>query len=229
VSPRLSVHLTPPRAPLPARSAAVVIDVLRATSTLTVALAQGARRVLPASSAEEARALRARYPAALLCGERGAVRIPGFDLGNSPYEYGAARVGGRDLVFASTNGALALVAARHARRRLLAAFINVSAVVEALAGEEEVAVVCSGRLGGFSLEDAACAGWIARALVRRGARPEGAAARAAVSLAPPDAAGVRALVEGSAQGRTLRGLGGGWVRDLDFCAGLDRLDRAFEV
>ena len=116
---------------------------------------------------------------ALLCGERESLKIPGFDLGNSPLEYDPARVAGRTLIFCSTNGSRALVFASRARRRLLGAFVNARAVIEALEGEREVMVVCAGNRGAPSLEDAACAGLLCERLERRGAVVGGGAARLA--------------------------------------------------
>jgi len=225
---RVSVLLTPRAGRVPAGVTAVVVDVLRATSVLTVARAHGAGRIVAAASPEEARARHARLPGALLCGERDGRKLPGFDLGNSPFEYGAAAVAGRTLVFASTNGSLALRAAARARRTVLGAFVNAGAVL-AVAGEDDrIVVVCAGKLGGFALEDAACAGWLAERLVRRGVRAAGAAAAFARALAPRGAGEVRARVQGCAPGRDLRTLGPEYARDVEFCAGLDTVGAAFE-
>ena len=210
-------------------SCAVIIDVLRATTTLTVALANGARGVIPTATPDEALALRAAQPDVLACGERDGRRVPGFDLGNSPYEYTAERVRGRTLAFASTNGSLAMLAAGGARRRVLAAFVNAGAVVDRVRGESEITIVCAGKLGRFGLEDAACAGLLLARLEAHGAVAADPAARLARSLAPADAAEVRALVGGAAHARDLATMGGAYRRDLDRCAGLDTLDRAFEL
>jgi len=208
---------------------AVVIDVLRATTSLTVARAAGAGPITAAATPEQARALRERLPDALLCGERDGLRIPGFDLGNSPFEYGRDRVAGRALIFASTNGSQALQAAGAARRCWLAAFVNLAAVVEAVAGEPRVWVIASGKLGHFAIEDTACAGLLCRRLAERGATLQGAAARAAATLAVGDAAQVKSLVEGAPHARALRALGPEFARDVEFCAGLDVMDHAFTV
>jgi len=211
----------------PRRIAAVVIDVLRATTTLTVALARGAARVVPVAGLELAFAWKAREPGVLLCGERDGFKVPGFDLGNSPAEYGAEAVAGRTLVFASTNGSRAMLACAGCGVRLLGAFVNASAVVASLEGKAFVRLKCAGKQGSFALEDAACAGWLCVALAARGARIEGAQARLAAALAPADAAGIRALLQGSAHGRTLRSLSPAFACDVEFCAELDTLDRAF--
>jgi 2-phosphosulfolactate phosphatase len=226
---RVRVRLAPRGAPVKPFVVAVVVDVLRASTTLAFARAHGALRVLPAATPEEARAIHAREPGSLLCGELDVRIIPGFHLGNSPAVYSADAVRGRTLVFASTNGSIALALARTARRRVLGAFVNASAVVDAVAAESEVEIVCSGKLGEPSLEDAGAAGWLCRMLERRGARLEGAAARCVTHLAPDDATGVRSLLEGCSHGRYLRRLGPEYRRDLDWCARVDELDRADAV
>ena len=209
------------------RLTAVVIDVLRATTTLTVALAHGAARVIPVAGVEPAFARRALEPGSLLCGERDGLKVPGFDLGNSPAEYGPGAVKGRTLVFASTNGSRAMIACAGFGTRFLGAFVNASAVVEALGRRPFVRLVCAGKEGRFALEDAACAGWLCAALEARGARVEGEEARLARTLAPRDAAGILPLLQGTGHGRTLRALSPAFARDVEFCAELDRVGRVF--
>ena len=226
---QVSVLLTPVGGTVPTRATAVVVDVLRATSVLTQARLHGARAVVAAGTPEAALALRARHPGALLCGERDGRRITGFDLGNSPFEYGFENVGGRTLIFASTNGSRALLAAGRARRRILGAFVNASAVLEAVAADELVTVVCSGKLGDSALEDTALAGWLVERLAARGVRVAGAAAAFARRIAPRSDADVRTVVQGASHGRYLRSLGPGFARDVEFCAGLDTISQAFEV
>jgi len=223
---RVSVRLTPAVGRVPAGGTVVAVDVLRATSVLTVALAHGAGPIVAAATPDEAMALRACHPGALVCGERDGRRLPGFDLGNSPFEYGPAVGAGRTLVFASTNGSQALRAAVGARRVLPGAFVNATAVLEAVGRDEEIVVICAGKLGDFSLEDAAMAGWLAERLAARGARLDRAAALVR-DLAPRDAGDVRRLVQGCAHGRYLRSLGPDYSRDVEFCAGLDTVGRAF--
>jgi 2-phosphosulfolactate phosphatase len=225
---RVSVLLSPAD-PMVESPCAVIIDVLRATTTLTVALRNGARGVIPARTPAEALALRASRPDTLACGERDGRIVPGFDLGNSPYEYTAERVAGRMLAFASTNGSLALLAARGARRRVLAAFVNARAVVERVRREPAITIVCAGKLGSFSLEDAACAGLLLAGLEAHGAIAANPAARLARALAPGNADSTRALVEGAAHARDLASMGEPYRRDLALCAGLDTIDRAFEL
>jgi 2-phosphosulfolactate phosphatase len=226
---RVTVEVAPGDGPLPAGTTAVIVDVLRATSTLTAALAHGAAGVLAASSPEEAFALKRRHPAALVCGERDGRKVPGFDLGNSPYEYGAEIVAGRMLIFASTNGSIAMRRAVLARRRVLAAFVNGSAAVEAISGERDVVIVCAGKLGRFSLEDALFAGWMCARLEARGAALQGPGSRLARALAPNAAGEVRAFVQGSSHGRYLRSLGPEFAADVEYCGGVDTIGSAFEI
>jgi 2-phosphosulfolactate phosphatase len=144
---------------------AIVIDVLRASTTIVTALAHGAARVVPVAAIDDARRLAAELrPAALLGGERGGVRLPGFDLGNSPLEYSAARVTGRTVVITTTNGTAALAASRGACEILVGAIVNRTAVAEAvrrLARDgDDVHLVCAGTDGLVSAEDVLAAGAI---------------------------------------------------------------------
>lgn len=156
------VHLTPERlqAAQLAGSVAVVIDVLRATTTMIHALAAGCRAVWPVEEVEEARRIAdgMRAGRVLLGGERDGVPLPGFDLGNSPREYTCARCKGTTLVLTTTNGTRALLRAT-AARTLIAGFVNYSAVCEQL-GEEQrpIDIVCAGYRGEVALEDTLLAG-----------------------------------------------------------------------
>ena len=129
------VHLLPQlvRPEELAGTTVVVIDMLRATTTIVEALSAGAVAVIPCGEIEEARqCARQRSPAALLGGERGGRPIAGFDLGNSPAEYTAERVGGKTVVLTTTNGTRALLHSRQAARVLVAAFANCAATTAAL-------------------------------------------------------------------------------------------------
>jgi 2-phosphosulfolactate phosphatase len=143
---------------------AFVIDVLRATTTICAALAHGARAVIPAGSGEEAVRLAQSLDAGdvLLGGERNGLRMPGFALGNSPLEMTAAAVGGRLIVHSTTNGTRALLATAGARAVYGAAAVNLTVAGdrarEALEEEGGLLILCAGRDGGFSLDDAYCAG-----------------------------------------------------------------------
>jgi 2-phosphosulfolactate phosphatase len=159
----VQVHLLPQLAP-PGRLAdgvAVVVDVLRATTTIVHALAAGCTAVCPCAEVEEARDLAGgmRVGRVLLGGERGGRPLPGFDLGNSPRDYTAALCKGNTLVLTTTNGTRALLRAAEAPRVLVAAFVNYSAVCEQLRQEmRPVHIVCAGSEGEVTLEDTLLAG-----------------------------------------------------------------------
>jgi 2-phosphosulfolactate phosphatase len=139
----------------------VVIDVLRATTTIIHALAAGAKEVVPLLEVDEALALAAKLPGqAVLGGERGGKWIAGFDFGNSPLEYAPATVGGKTLVFTTTNGTRAMLRCAQARRILIAGFVNFSAVCRELTEEENIDIVCAGTDGHVTREDTLLAGAI---------------------------------------------------------------------
>ena len=187
---------------------AVVIDVLRATSTITLALSSGYQRVLVAGSIDEATAL--RTDGRTLAGEVGCARAPGFDLGNSPEETLDPRT--TDLVLATTNGAPAIVAsAQVADDVLIASLLNLDAVCEQLAGRDDVLLVCAGTDGRVSIEDVYLAGRISAAL--EGPKTDAAHVAEAVAAAYPTA--LEALqASGGAVGLRREGL----ESDIAFCA-----------
>ena len=142
----------------------VVIDVIRATSTICQALASGYERVFCAAEVDTARALRDALGEGALGGERNAVRIPGFDLGNSPREY--VEPVGATLVLSTTNGTRAVVAAAERCERVyVASLLNLAAVVEGVrAAGEGAVVVCAGVQGTMNLDDTFVAGRIVELL-----------------------------------------------------------------
>jgi 2-phosphosulfolactate phosphatase len=237
-------HGMPPAAV--AGGIAVVIDVLRASTTMTTALANGALGVWPVAGVGEARNLAARLgPTALLGGERGGVRVPGFDLGNAPAEYTAAVVAGRSVVITTTNGTAAIAAGGAAAEVLVGALVNrrhVAAAARRLARVEPgaaVHLVCAGTDGAVSAEDVLAAGAILDAAATDAEAagdeldPAARAARAAFrrhAAAADVGAALVASFQGSPGGANLVALGMG--ADLPACARLDvlpvvpRLDRA---
>ena len=142
---------------------AVVIDVLRATSVITTALDHGARSVVAVKTVEEAEQIYTSYRegTALRGGERNAVKITGFDLGNSPLEYKSEVVSGKDIILTTTNGTNAINNVGRAEMVLLACFRNMSAVANCLLHrDKDLVIVCSGTEGRFSLDDGLCAGML---------------------------------------------------------------------
>jgi 2-phosphosulfolactate phosphatase len=139
----------------------VVVDVLRATTTIVHALAAGAERVIPCAEVDQAREVaQGLGTVAILGGERGGRQIPGFHLGNSPAEYTQTTVGGKVLVFTTTNGTRAMVQARLAGPILLGAFVNFSAVCLELDRYVDFDVVCAGTRQQISRDDVLLAGAI---------------------------------------------------------------------
>jgi 2-phosphosulfolactate phosphatase len=189
----------------------VVVDVLRATSTIAQALASGYERVLCCVEIEEARALRAELPDSLLGGERKAVRVEGFDVGASPREFLEARA--HTLILSTTNGTRAILeTARRCDQVLLGSLLNLSAVAGAVEGDD-VVLVCAGFQGAFALDDAYCAGRIVQLLA--GERTDAAIAAELVARAFPTALdGLSARTYGPP----------GLEEDIAYCAQEDLLD-----
>jgi 2-phosphosulfolactate phosphatase len=159
----------------------VVIDVLRATSSMLTALQNGAREIHPVAEIDEALALKTRLPSALLAGERRGVRIQkdltgslDFDLGNSPRDFTASAVADRSIIWTTTNGTRALRACAHAERILLGALLNLRALAELLERMEppHLTLVCAGTIEEPAFEDIFTAGALIDALMRRHVRVE---------------------------------------------------------
>ena len=214
----------------------VVIDVLRASTTITTALHHGARAVWAVAEPSDARRVARTVGRAtsVLGGERNAERIAGFDLGNSPREYRASIVAGKSVVTTTTNGTRAILAGRRGASRLVVgSFVNFSVVLReltaALRAGTSVAVICAGSEGQFSLEDAVCAGrFVRRAVVSvANSRAHSArftprlndAARVARLLERPYMRNLSLLFTDASHARTLRRAG--FARDLAACAELD--------
>jgi 2-phosphosulfolactate phosphatase len=141
-----------------------VIDILRATTSMCAALAHGAKAIIPVASTEEALRLSQTIGSTdvLLAGEKNCLPIPGFPLGNSPSEMGDTKVRGKTLVVTTTNGTKALLACQGAAAVYPAAAVNLTVAAEkareVLEREKDLVIVCAGRDGVFSLDDAYCAG-----------------------------------------------------------------------
>ena len=169
----LDVHFTPDGLTLAEVQGRTVfvIDILRATTSMCAALSSGAKAIIPAASTEEALRLAQTLGTGdvLLAGERRCVRIEGFHLGNSPLEMTEAAVRGRTLIVSTTNGTRALLACQGAGAVHPACAGNLSLAAEkareALQDGERVLLVCAGRGGAFSLDDAYAAGRLVSAAV----------------------------------------------------------------
>jgi 2-phosphosulfolactate phosphatase len=144
--------------------AVFVIDILRATTTMCAALSRGAKAIIPVAATEEALRLSQTIGSTdvLLAGEKDCVRIPGFHLGNSPLEMTESAVRGKTIILTTSNGTKALLACQGASSVYPAAAANLSMATdkarEALRADRHILIVCAGRGGAFSLDDAYCAG-----------------------------------------------------------------------
>ena len=225
---RLDVILTPAEitpADLTDRPV-VVLDILRATTSIVQALSAGARAIYPVASIEDALRLANTFgrDEVLLCGERKCVRIEGFDLGNSPAEFTREKVAGKILVMSTTNGTAAMSLTGSASRVLIGALLNLTTVVDELVRTEaEPVFVCAGVDRRFALEDVTAAGLMAARLME--ARPGdwelNDGALAAVALAREF--GVSSRFFGlTAGGRNI--VNARMTDDLEFCAQLDLHD-----
>jgi 2-phosphosulfolactate phosphatase len=196
----------------------IVVDVLRATSTMTQAIAAGYRRVLCCAEIEEARSLAQTEGPAKLAGERRLEAIPGFDFGNSPRDV-AEKPDVDTLILSTTNGTRLLVsAAARFEHVYVGSLLNLDAVAAAASSHgQDVAVLCAGVLGELALDDAYCAGRIAEAL--GGDRTD--SATAAIRLAQSYADAREALGAGRSAWNLRRH---GLEADIDWCARENVLD-----
>ncbi|HEY6222138.1 MAG TPA: 2-phosphosulfolactate phosphatase [Candidatus Eisenbacteria bacterium] len=222
---RLDLYFTPPeaeRASIEGRQI-VIIDVLRSCTSIAVALSNGASKVIPVESVEEAARLASTLgsKSRLLCGERDGRKVSGFDLGNSPLEYARERVEGATLIFASTNASPLMAGLLEGREQLLLAYVNVGAVADAVRRRgEDVAIVCAGKNKRFALEDAACAGALIRRLTSAGGPVAvNDAAEMAREYDRSHGLAPEAILRTSEHGRDLIEMG--FEDDLPVCAKID--------
>ncbi len=221
---RLDVALLPGMARDWPQPITIVIDVLRASSSLCLMFERGARRVFPVADLEAARH-QARDMDALLVGERQGVAPPDFDLGNSPLILREADLAGREVVFTTTNGTVALANLGHARRVLVGCFNNASACCRhalelARAHRAMIGLVCAGQNNAFALDDGVCAGFLVETLTRLSPEPcRLTDAATAMQRLYGSFASVLEAFEHTASGRNIHQLGE--EPDLTLCAAVD--------
>ncbi len=198
----------------------VVIDALRATSTMIVAFENGCSAFIPVATVEEAREMVFQNPHYLLAGERGALPLEGFHLGNSPRDYRPDTVRGKVIVMTTTNGTGALVASRSGEEVFIGSFLNLQAVTERLkeAGRD-VLIACAGEKDVFCLEDTVCGGAMIDRLERNTAVSGNDASRAAKALYEQCEGDIYGALCSCDWGRHLEGLGLG--KDVRTCARID--------
>lgn len=234
---RIDVAFLPSLLREPERAACIVIDVLRATSTLVTLAARGVSDVIVVPELEQAYAIKGAAEAVndrppLLCGEVRGLPPDGFDYGNSPEEFSRADIGGRDMVLYTSNGTRALVHAAAAPVVLVGCLLNrqavVSAAVRLAAKDLDLALVCSGTdLGtAYCLEDAFCAGALVATCLGMGLRDlrVGDGAQTALRLYQSFGGDALAAFAAAEHGSLLGSIGLG--ADIEFCARQDEYDVA---
>lgn len=203
-----------------------VIDVLRASTSIAVALDNGARAIIPFENSEDAvsRAKAFERSDVRLAGERKSLPIPGFDLGNSPLQYTREAIEGKTILMATTNGTGAVTATQGARDVIVASYVNFSASMSflraALRTGTDIVLLCAGQDRRFALEDAACAGRFAHHISKRltGVTLNDGA-HACILIDKKYGENLAKLFDASAHGRTLREAG--FSEDLAICAAID--------
>lgn len=205
----------------------VVIDVLRSSTTIITALANGAREIIPVASVENAVKISGSLfgDVTLRGGERGGKMIAGFNLGNSPSEYSELTVAGKSIIYCTTNGTVAIVRARYAKNLVIGGFVNVSRTAEFIASlEGDCLIICGGNAGSFgnySLEDTVCAGMIVDRLVSM-KFPNLDLTDSSLTahiMFKKYSRNIKKMLAQSTHGKYLIDIGFG--RDLDLCAELD--------
>ena len=224
---RIDVALLPEQTGDHSRSVCIVVDVLRASSSIVTLVERGARPVIAAWSIEEARRLHQRLPRYLLCGEQGGFPPKGFDYGNSPAEFARLNLDGKGAILATSNGTRLLATSADAPAVLAGCLLNRAAVAEAaveMASERslDVAVMCSAAYGGstFVLEDALGAGAIVDAALSENASLEGSdAARFARDAFLTARSDLDRAIAASYHAVEL--VEGGFADDVAYCAQVD--------
>ena len=238
MSKQLSVHFLPELTSQEelAGSAVVVIDVLRASTTICFALAAGAKEVIPCLDVAQARETAAKIDNSVLGGERGGKKIDGFDLGNSPREYIEDVVQGKTVVYTTTNGTRALQSCVGAEQIVIGAFVNIGNVIDVAAQHDDIHLLCAGTDGAITREDVFLAGAMAEiimlrhlSLVTNDQAQIAIDAWQAVTRGTHDAATIARCLQASAGGRNLQAIG--LADDVRLAAALNmvpvvpRLDR----
>jgi 2-phosphosulfolactate phosphatase len=203
-----------------------VIDVLRASTSIAIALSNGAKTILPFTSADEAilRSKNLDRDSLVLAGEKDMFPISGFDLGNSPQAFSSDAVDGKTVLLTTTNGTKTLLMLQGASDIVIASYVNfgaMNAMLRAAArANTDITIVCAGREGHFSLEDAACAGRYARAVTEKlESTTQNDAAQACALIDRKYGDNIQEIFEDSVHGKAL--IEAGFGDDLIAAAALD--------
>lgn len=162
-------------------SVVVVVDVLRATSAICAAFANGATELIPVSTVEEASEYKER--GFLVAAERDGIKLPFADFGNSPFNFTPERVTGTTIAYSTTNGTSSINMASNAHKTFVGSFLNLTAIAHAVfAQKRNLVVLCSGWKGKFNIEDTLFAGALTELLIAKGYTLEDDSAKAALDL-----------------------------------------------
>lgn len=207
------------------RKNVVVIDVLRASTTIATALCNGAKEIIPVATIENAVKVSGSLfgDVTLRCGERNGRIIDGFNLGNSPLEYTENAVKGKIIILTTTNGSVALVKGKFAKNLIVGGFTNISKVVAFLKTlKEDFSILCAGKQENFCLEDTVCAGMLLAKYMKSVRNVSlNDAGRAAVSLYEKHGKNIAAMLEQTDHGKFLIEIGFG--DDLRVCGAVDSI------
>lgn len=203
---------------------AIIIDVLRATSVMTTAIANGVKAIYPYRNIEDViyHAKQCNNP--LLCGERKGLRIEGFDCGNSPLEFTPERVKEKIMYMTTSNGTRAIEnASKYAEKIYIGSFLNLQSIVNRIVREnKDVTIVCSGTNDEFSLDDALCAGKIIKRAMEMNNNIKCSDIAIAHRLIAIGSKTIPDTLEGSKHYEYLKSIG--FFKDLDFCFTIDKFD-----
>lgn len=225
---KINVHLTPGGVDelFFTGKTTIVIDVLRATSTIVTALSNGAREIIPVASVEFAVKVSGGMfgGLTLLGGERNTKKIQGFALGNSPLEYTHDVVNGKSIILFTTNGTKAIVKAKFSQNLFICSFLNLSAIAnKIIALDKDIEILCSGRNNFFSLEDGICAGKLVTEILKS---KEDAVlsdtSRAALALCKSFGKSIPKLLAETEHGKLL--VENGFEEDIKYCSKLNTVE-----
>lgn len=219
---KLNVHFSPAQTDelYFSGKTSVVIDVLRATTTIVTALYNGAREVIPVNSIEFAMKVsgNAFGGQTLLGGERNTKKIEGFQLGNSPFEYTHEVVAGKSIILFTTNGSKAIVKAKFSENLYICSFQNIQSIAQHLFElNKDVEIVCSGRNGSFCIDDTICAGKLVTEIQKLKEDVELTdSSRASVVLSKSYGKSIQKVLSECEHGKLL--IENGFEQDIQFCA-----------
>lgn len=202
----------------------VIIDVLRATSVIITALANGAKAVYPYKDIESVLENSKKSKSFVLGGERKGLKIEGFDFGNSPLEYTKEAVSGKDMFMTTSNGTRAIENSANGSKKLfIAAFLNVESVAKKILEEnDDTVIICSGTDNNFSLDDALCAGEIIRRVKEKNRDIQLTDISLAMKRLAETSLGIEETLEGSKHFEYLKTIG--FYGDMNHCFTMDMFD-----